>query len=247
MRKLFLSLLPLLVSVTVSQVRAIALPSPDDQGGMIMSAVTVSGGTLTLMFDSGTAPVLGSLDYWHAINSNIPANVSPGDAWYSMVDPDSGNGALINCQFGFAATGDYLPSNRSLGIKLTAASADLLQAWNYNSAYNRFAEVFSDIGDQVLWNGGMWHPYFTLPADSAPGLYSATFDIFVADALFTEGTGAVDYSASALSAQRDSIYNLLTLTYQWEVIPEPSAWLLLAGGLLALTVSVRYLQPRATA
>jgi hypothetical protein len=243
MHKLFLSLL---TAATAIQVHATALPGPDDQGGMIMPMVMVNGHTLTLMFNLATTPVLGSLDYWHSINPNLPANLSPGDAWYSVVDP-GGNGSLINCQYGFTAAGDFLPAELSLGIKLTAASSDLLQAWNYSSGSNRFDEVFSNIGDQVLWDGGMWHAYFTLPADIAPGLYSATFEIFVADESFTEGTGAADYSLSALNALPDDTYDTLTLTYQWAVIPEPAAYLLSACGLLALTVIARCRRNRATA
>ena len=234
MKKLLFALF--VISATFIPARAVvltSLPGPDDQGGMIMPMVMVDtdAHTLSLMFNPAQTPLLASLEHWSPGNT-----LSTGAAWYDLLDPVGGSAYLFNNQYGFTGDAGDLPLDRSLGIKLLAVSSPELQAWNYVNGQNRFDEIFMDAGDQVLWNGSMWHTYFTLPANAAPGIYSATFEILVADAAFTAGTGYADYSASALNALYDNSYNTLTLTYQWQVIPEPTTYLLLATGLLALTI-----------
>lgn len=219
-----------------------AIPGPDDQGalqgdgtvGMIMPMVSVSGTTLSLMFMPPYAPELASLSFWSPGDT-----FQPGAAWYNLLDPVGGQGALFNNQYGFMLMGSQ-PATGSLAIRLTSTSSSLLQSWNYLNASNRFDLVFQEVGDQVLWSGGMWHNYFTLPSNAAPGTYSATFEIFVANATFTTGTGYVDYTDTAKNATQDTNYNSVTVNYQWTVVPEPTTMLLSLAGLAALVARRRY-------
>jgi hypothetical protein len=208
-----------------------AIPGPDDQGGMLMPMVTLTGTTLNLSFNPPSTPVLRSLEYWSPGDTFLDAS-----AWNSLLDPVDGQGALFNNQYGFMFMAnpmmgmDYVPSGKSLGIRLLSHSSTLLESWNYVNSLNLFDEVFASVGDQVLWNGSMWHNYFTLPDAAAPGAYTASFEVFIADATFTEGTGWVDYTPGALAAAQDTGYSTVSVNYTWQVVPEPSSALLLAGG-----------------
>lgn len=215
-----------------------AIPGPDDQGGMIMPMISLSGTTLNLSFAPVSTPELRSLSYW-----------SPGDtftdssAWNPLLDPVDGQGALFNNQYGFMFMAnpmmgmDFVPSGKSLGIRLISQSSNLLESWNYVNSQNRFDAVFAEVGDQVLWNGSMWHNFFTLPNGVAPGIYTATFEVFIADATFTVGTGFADYSAGALSAAQDTAYSTVNVNYSWQVVPEPSTFILLLAGVAGLLAS----------
>jgi len=213
-----------------------SIPGPDDQGalqgdgtiGMIMPMVSVSGNSISLMFMPAYSPQLASLQFWEPGDT-----FEPTASWYGLLDPIGGEGALFNNQYGFMLMGPK-PETGSLAIRMTAVSNPDLQSWNYGNSANRFDEVFADVGSQVLWDGGMWHNYFTLPANAAPGDYSATFEIFVANATFTAGTGFVDYSTVAQNATRDINYNSVTFTYEWTVVPEPSTVLLSIAGIAIL-------------
>jgi len=203
-----------------------AIPGPDDQGGMIMPMVMLEGNTLSVMFmPPPTPPLLASLDHW-----------SPGDtfeptaAWYGPLDPVGGANDLFNSQYGFTFMGD-IPDGKALGLRLTSVSSPDLQFFNYVNSQNRFDEVFTDVNSQVLWNGSMWHNYATAPDDLAPGTYTATFEVFIANATFTSGTGFADYTPGALSATQDMSYTPTTISYSWTVVPEPATYLLVAGGL----------------
>lgn len=238
MKKSLLILLTL-VSVTLPVKAAVltSIPGPDDQGGMIMPMVTLSGNALTVMFmPPSEPPLLASLDYW-----------SPGDtfqttaAWYSHLDPVGGDGTLFNNQYGFTFMGS-IPTGTSLGIRLISTSSNLLQAWNYVNSQNRFDEIFQNVGDQVLWNGSMWHNYFTIASDATPGIYSATFEVFIADQAFTAGTGFADYAPNALTVTQNTNYSTVNITYTWEVaaIPEPSTVVLLGGAwVFAIALNLR--------
>lgn len=190
-----------------------------------MPMIILSGNTLSLNF-TPSQPQLASLEHWSSGNT-----FQPTAAWYSVLDPVGGAGALFNNQYGFTFMnmGTPLPSDKAVGIRLTSASSNLLQSWNYVNNQNRFDEIFQNVGDQVLWNGSMWHNYFTLPVDAAPGIYTASFEVFIANGTFATGTGFADYSLAARSATQDSGYNSVIVNYSWEVIPEPSTYLLLAG------------------
>lgn len=207
-----------------------AIPGPDDQGGMIMPMVGISGNSLTLMFmPPMDAPVLQSLDVWSPGDDFVPTAT-----WYSLLNPAPGGaGALFNNQYGFMWSGT-IPFGKSLGIRLLSRSSGSMESWNYVNNQNRFDEVFANVGDQVLWNGTMWHNYFTLPDTAPAGTYTASFEVFIADATFTSGTGWADYTPAALSASQDMGYSTVTVNYTWQVIPEPSTWLLLLCGVGSL-------------
>lgn len=208
-----------------------SVPGPDDQGGMIMPMVGISGNALTLMFmPPMDTPVLQSLGVWSPGD-----DFSPTAAWYPLLNPAPGGAeALFNNQYGFMWSGT-LPMGKALGIRLLSRSSDDMQSWNYVNSQNRFDEIFANIGDQVLWNGNMWHNYFTMPNAAPAGTYTASFEIFIANATFSTGTGWADYSPSAMSATQDMNYSTVTVNYAWKVVPEPAACCLLAlGGLVCL-------------
>ncbi len=212
-----------------------SIPGPDDQGGMIMPMVMLSGTTLSLMFNPTKVPKLASLTTWSPGNT-----FEPTAAWYSALDPVGGAGDLFNNQYGFTfATEEQsmLPEGKALAISLASASSIDLEFYNYVNSQNRFDQIFSDTGSQVLWNGDMWHNYVTLPANAAPGTYTASFEVYVVDGTFTEGTGYADYTTLAQNAPRDTDYNSVTINYTWTVVPEPSTWMLLGlAGVLFLVL-----------
>lgn len=191
-------------------------------------------GDIAIGFDPATVPQLRSLQDW-----------SPGDwfdvpaAWRADLGSpagaggtpaaNAGAGSLFNNQYGFMFMAmpmmgaANVPSGKSLGIRLLAVSSPDLRSFNYVNSQNRWDQVFDSINAQVLWNGNMWHNYFTLPAAAPPGTYTATFEVFIANEEFTPGTGWADYTAAALAAAQDLNFTPATLQYTWVVIPEPSA------------------------
>lgn len=199
-----------------------------------MPMVTLSGTTFGLMFmPPADPPRLAPLTYWRPGDT-----FDPSAAWYARLDPVGGAGDLFNNQYGFTFMGS-IPSGRALGLRLKATSSAALRFWNYGNSANRFDEVLTSIGSQVLWNGSMWHNYVTLAADAAPGFYTATFEVFLAEATFTSGTGFVDYSPTALSAGRDTTYSTVDVNYSWQVVPEPSTTALLALAAAAVVLGRR--------
>jgi len=231
-----------------------AVPGPDDQGGMKMPMVTITGaddnmdptsGTLSISFNPGTTPVLSTLEAWSpgswfADTAGWRNDIGSPAGVGGTPPANAGNGDLFNNQYGFMFMAmpmmgmANLPTGKSLAIKLTAASSSLLESYNYVNAQNRWDQVFPSIGSQVLWNGSMWHNYFTLPSSVLAGTYSATFEIFIASTAFTGTTGFAQYDASALSATADTNFTSASVNYSWTVVPEPSTCALLALGVLAL-------------
>lgn len=230
-----------------------AIPGPDDQGGMIMpmfSITATSGtgsnptaGTVNVSFSPGSIPKMQSLQQW-----------SPG-SWFADTAawrPDlgsasgvggtpaanAGSGDLFNNQYGFTFMGNgstmmsFVPTGKSLGIKFLSSSSSLLETYNYGNAQNRWDRIFDATDSQVLWNGSMWHSYFTLPASTSAGTYSASFEIFIANQVFTAGTGFADYSAAAKAATKDANFIPAVVNYTWTVVPEPRV-----GALLALAIA----------
>lgn len=211
------------------------------------------------MIESGAEdplPLLQTLGVWSAGNW-----FAEGAAWRADLSPvagsvvgmpaeNAGNGDLFNNQYGFMFMGmgmtdmANIPSGNSLAIRLDAISSPDLFAFNYSTGDNRWDLVFSDVGDQVLWNGTMWHPYFTLSPDAAPGIYSATFEIFIANEAFSGTTGFAQYDETARNAGRNLNFTSDFVTLTWEVIPEPSSILLLGIGFLLAIFGNRVLSAR---
>lgn len=218
-----------------------SVPGPDDQGGMIMPQVFITGtddpydptyGTLGVSFDPGAVPVLAGLQQWSTGNW-----FAPGAAWRGDLGSpagvggtpvvNAGRGDLFNCQYGFTFLADpglgaaFVPAGKCLAIRLVALSSAALRAFNYDDFENLWDEVLGPlIRPQVLWDGSMWHNYYTLPAGAAPGVYTATYEVFIADRAFTPGTGFVDYSPAALTAVADPAFTPALISYTW-IVPEP--------------------------
>jgi hypothetical protein len=225
---------------------------------MLMPMVTITGadnnmnptsGTISVSFNPLTTPQMKSLEQWSpgswfAETAAWRADLgSPAGVGGTPV-ANAGAGDLFNNQFGFMFMAmpmmgaANIPSGKSLAIKLTSVSSPLLESYNYGNAANRWDQVFANVGDQVLWNGSMWHNYFTLPSIAAPGTYTATFEIFIANTPFTGTTGFAQYDTAALSAQKDTNFEAASVTYNWVVpIPEPSTYALLIGaGMLGVAL-----------
>jgi len=233
-----------------------AVPGPADQneGNMIMPMVSITGfdnldnptsGTVSIMFSPTNVPVLRSLQYykpgdWFAAGANWRPDIGSPEGVGDTPSASAGNGDLFNNQyrFMFTTSGGTRPSiasltanNLSMAIKLTSLSSPALESYNYVNNQNRWDQVFPTEGSQVLWNGSMWHNYFTLPASAPAGTYTAQFEIFVADTPFTGTTGYAQYDAAAASAVANPNFTPRSLTYTFEVVPEPSTTALLALGL----------------
>ncbi len=225
-----------------------AVPGPDDQGGMIMPMVTITAtsgtgsnptaGTINVAFNPLSTPVLRPLTEWSPGNwfAETAAwrnDLSPVDGTVAgMPSANAGNGDLFNNQYGFMFMGmgtmmmANVPTGNSLAIRLDSISSLSLKSFNYGNAANRWDQVFHGVNSQVLWNGSMWHNYFTLPNTAAPGNYTAVFEIFIASTPFTGTTGFAQYDAAALSASKNTNFNSAFVTYNFSVVPEPSSTVL---------------------
>ncbi len=233
-----------------------SVPGPDEQGGMIMPQVFITNtddpdnptrGKLNVSFAPGEIPVLAGLqDWWSGAWFDADAAWrgdigSPAGAGGTPAR-NAGNGDLFNCQYGFTFVANpalgaaYVPYGKCLAIRLKSVSSPLLRSFNYDDYDNIWDEVLSAERPQVLWTGDMWHNYYTLPADAAPGTYTATYEVFIADAEFTGGTGFADYSPAAISAEADADFTPATLTYSW-IVPAPLvASIRFAGGIPTIRV-----------
>lgn len=239
------------VTMAVAQADLItSVPGPDDQGGMIMPLIYITNtddpenptrGTLAVGFDPHSSPVLAGLQYWSP-GSWFDATAawradlgSPAGAGGTPPE-NAGRGALFNSQYGFTFGADpfegwaYVPVGKCLGIRLKSRSSSFLRAFNYDDSVNIWDEVMSPSRPQVLWDGTMWHNYFTLPADAHPGIYNVVYEVFIANAQFLDGTGFVDYSPTALAAGADPNFTPVTVTYTWVVPSPPVATISLASG-----------------
>lgn len=238
-----------------------AIPGPDDQGGMIMPMVTItatsgmgtnpSAGTVNVSFSPASAPVLRPLTEWNpgdwfAETAAWRSDLSPVDGTaMGMPSANAGDGDLFNNQYGFMfmSMGSMMmasvPSGNSLAIRLDALSSAELLSFNYGNAANRWDQVFNGLDSQVLWNGSMWHNYFTLPANATPGAYSAVFEIFIASTPFTGTTGFAQYDAAALAAAKNPNFTPAFVTYNFNVVPEPATW-----GMLGLSGLILFAMKR---
>lgn len=256
---LSLCLLPMLTQADLIT----SVPGPDDQGGMIMPMFRITNadnnldpttGTVSVMFNPTLVPEMKPIESWS------PGSwFAPSAAWRSDLGSaegvggtptaSAGSGDLFNSQYGLMFMADpmmgsaFVPTGKSLGIRLTAISSPEMEVYNYSSGNNRWDSAFSSINSQVLWNGSMWHSYFTLPGDAPAGTYTATFEVFVANGAFSSGTGFVDYSPTALAATQDANFTSAFVDFTWVAVPEPSTVALIVMGLgfgLAVTARNRF-------
>jgi hypothetical protein len=167
------------------------------------------------MFSPASIPVLRSLQEWSPGNWFAPAaswrpDLGSPEGLGGTPAANAGNGDLFSNRYGFMFTtsGGTRPSvaslaanNMSMAIKLTSLSSSSLESYNYVNAQNRW--------DQV---------------------YTAQFEIFVADTPFTGTTGFAQYDATAAAAIANPNFTPGSLTYTFEVVPEPSTTALLALG-----------------
>ena len=204
-----------------------------------------TSGTVSIMFVPSSVPVLQSLQElspgdWFTAGANWRPDLGSPAGVGGTPAANAGNGDLFNNQYGvmFTTSGGTRPSiasltanNMSMAIKLTSLSSPSLESYNYVNGQNRWDQVFPTVGSQILWNGNMWHNYFTLPSSAPPGTYTAQLEIFVADAPFTGTTGWAQYDAAAASAAANPNFTPAGLTYTFQVVPEPSTTALLVLGL----------------
>jgi len=239
---------------------ATALPGPDDQGGMLMPMVSITAtagtgsnptaGSVNISFSPPSTPVLRSTQDWvpggwYADSAAWRADLGSPAGIGATPAESAGSGGIFNNQYGFMFMGmgsmmmANVPAGNSLAIRLDSISSASLQAFNYGNAANRWDQVFNGVNSQVLWNGSMWHNYFTLPENAPEGSYSATFEVFVANTEFTGTTGFAQYDSTALSASKNSAFNSAFVTYNFTVVPEPASAFLLGAGLGPLMIRRR--------
>jgi hypothetical protein len=230
-----------------------APPGPDDQGGMLMPMVTITAtaggntdptaGTVNIMPPSGTPSLKATQQWipgaWYAEDAAWRADLGSPEGVGGTPAANAGNGSLFNNQYGFmfstmSGMSGNVPVGNSLAIRLDSISSPQLKSFNYGNATNRWDQVFDGAGSQVLWSGSMWHNYFTMPASTPEGTYSATFEIFVADTPFTGTTGFAQYDSAALTAAKNSNFTSAFVTYNFNVVPEPSSSILLGMASLAI-------------
>jgi hypothetical protein len=261
MKKIFLTALPILAACCNACAGLItAVPGPDDQGGMIMPMVSIqatsgmatnpTAGIINVSF-TPTVPVLKTLEQWSPGNwfdeaAAWRADLGSPAGVGGTPSANAGAGDLFNNQYGFMfmSMGTMMmasvPTGKSLGIKMTSVSTLDLTSFNYGNSSNRWDRVWAaGVDSQVLWNGSMWHNYFTLPSAAAEGTYSASFEVFIANTPFTGTTGFAQYDTAALSATKDTNFTPATVNYTWTVVPEPSALALAGMGATVLFAAVR--------
>ena len=224
------------------------VPGPDDTGGMVMPTVLIQGNNLSFSWSSmdmgegmgmGWNPTtdsveMGSIGYWTEGD-----NFAPGTTYGNLLNPASAGGAgmLFSTRYGFWVDGNSsaLASGSYLAIRLNTVTLGV-EGWNTpsNEVLNK---VFSTNGDTVLWSGGMWHTLFTVSPDLPPGLYSAQFEIFVANAPGGVSWDGLIDSTSAWTVNSD--YNSVFVPYSFNVVPEPSVISLLFLGLLGVGLLAR--------
>jgi len=236
------------------------VPTASEQGaGMIMPMVMITNadnnmnptsGTLALNFNPLSTPILSTLETWSpgswfADTASWRADLGSPLGVGGTPAANVGSGQIFNSQYGFTFSSNPMmgmanqPAGKSLALKLTAMSSSAMESYNYGETQNRWDRVFSSIGSQVLWNGGMWHNYFTMPAAAAAGTYTASFEVFISNTPFTGTTGYAQYDPAALGATADLNFVPTTINYTWTVVPEPSALATATSGIMLVLVVLR--------
>ncbi len=229
-----------------------AIPSPMAQGGMIMPTFSIinaddygdpTSGQLSVRF-SPSVPLMQSLEQWSpgswfATGAAWRADIGSPTGVGGTPAANAGAGGLFSSRYGFQFAADgsttaFVPTGKSLGIRLTSVSSGLLDIYNYDSGLNLWDSIFTATspasGSQVLWDGTMWHSLFVLPSTAPGGTYTAEFEVFIANTAFTSTTtGKAQYDATALAATEDVNFTPASVTYTWDVaaVPEPSTIMML--------------------
>ncbi|MEM1445560.1 MAG: PEP-CTERM sorting domain-containing protein [Planctomycetota bacterium] len=202
---------------------------PSGSPGMIHTEVFVSGTTLEV-------EIVGQGANAGAEDQPVVMGVAMGfDAPFDVL-----NGKLYNAQYGWLPSSNAgnelqsLPLDRVIAVELvslgasnpsaletydggngmqlrpTNGSGDLLPTQHTMNA------LFANVGDVWLWDDFiMQHNWY---AATTPGLYSATYDVYVSD---TNGV-------------RDTAYGSDTVTLRFNAVPEPATAATLLGGLALL-------------
>lgn len=245
------------LAATAAAAEISSVPSPMVQGGMIMPSIYITNadnldnptsGTLAVSFAPTNVPLLASLQTyspgsWFATNAPWRSDLGSPEGVGGTPAANAGNGDLFSSRYGFnftkvlfGVTNASVPAGQSLGLRLTSFSP-LLESYNYvNSGTNLvWDQIFPTTNSQVLWDGMMWHNFFTVPSNAPAGTYTAQFEVFIAEQAFdtNAGTGRADYTLAALSALQDPDFTPATINYTWTVVPEPSTTALAALGLAA--------------
>lgn len=235
-----------------------SVPSANNQGGMIMPKVYIADadnltnpahGTIKVSFTDTNVPVLADLQTysagsWFAADAPWRSDLGSPEGVGGTPAANAGDGDLFSSRYGFTfskvvlgVTNASVPVGKSLGLRLTAMSSPLMESYNYwnSNGVTLWDRVFPATNSQVLWDGMMWHNYFTLPSNAVAGEYTARFEVFIADQAFdtNAGTGRADYTEAALTAAQNPNFTTATIDYTWTVVPEPSTTALLACGLAA--------------
>ena len=234
------------------------VPGPMMQGGMVMPMVTItatsgpasnpSAGTINVAFSHNHTldPIIlrphqqWQPNTWFDVSASWRPFIGSPVGVGGTPLPNAGAGDLYNNRYGFMFMSNpmmgmaNIPTGNSLGIRLTSITSPNLKSYNYLNAPNIWDEVWTGgVGSHVLWNGSMWHNYYVMPANTPPGTYFATYEIFMASTPFTGSRGPAQYDALALAALQNPNFTTTTITYQFTVIPEPGT-LVLAALVLAI-------------
>ena len=202
---------------------------PGGDAGMIHTEVLLLNNDITVTLRGGPAPGGGTFDG----NTNAPVTMSTGGPFMAPFNVLNNKG--FNAQYGWLPDQDasnqlqdtnVLPLDRLIAVELislgaqnpgtlyTYSGGNGMQMMNGMHSMN---PLFAQVGDQFLWDDFIMHHNWY--AADTPGLYEATYDVYVAD----------------LNGNRDTAYTGDTTTLRFNLVPEPaSAVLLLAPALMLI-------------
>jgi len=167
---------------------AATLTSVPMNGDMLMPDVYYHADSNTVSVDMSMIMEVPQLTPLLICNPND--RFDPADPWFDSLDP-SQQGLAFNLQYGFVMdpNTDMLPDGLQLWIRDITNSPNL-GIYNYSATPALWTPIFGTDGstNAVEWSGMMW----MLAATAPPGTnsYSATFEIYVADATGQEVPGS---------------------------------------------------------